>query len=43
MLGPQPSLTYVDYPDPSPDEIAEWQAYDEDCRAEFEEPDGDES
>jgi hypothetical protein len=40
--GPEPSLVYVDTPDPSPDEIAEYYEYLAERRAEEEELDDDE-
>jgi hypothetical protein len=41
--GPEQSLVYVEAPDPSPEEIAEWEAYLAESRAEAEEMDDDES
>lgn len=41
--GPKPSLVYVEAPDPSPEEIAEWEAYSAECRAEREGFDDDDA
>ena len=39
---PEPSLVYVDTPDPSPEDIVAWEAYWEECRAEDDELDDEE-
>jgi hypothetical protein len=39
--GPEPNLVYVDFGDPTPEEIAEWEAYEAECRAQYEQLEDD--